>query len=230
MNNNKVQNESSPNRKRFWVLGAGKFGQIAAKRIHRFFPAAELTVVDKDPVLDSDGKVRIIRQEGVRWLLTMLEKECSVDIIVPAIPVHVAYDWMILKLMKSYHSEPMEIPESWLKQMPHASPGKVGQVFISHADFFCPDNCPEPKDRCTVTGKPRPMDLFRLLNHVDIDDALSIVLRSHQILPGVGGFYPEDLLAAYDTVVKNVHRPLFIATACRCHGVGNAVRLRKRSK
>jgi hypothetical protein len=112
--------------------------------------------------------------------------------------------------------------------MPHALRGNAGQAYVSHADFICPDNCPEPEKICTHTGKPRPLDLFRLLGNVDFDDVLPIVIRSHQLLPGVGGIYPADLLDALDIVRKNSHRPLMIATACRCHGVVDFMRLEKK--
>jgi hypothetical protein len=72
------------------------------------------------------------------------------------------------------------------------------------------------------------LDLFRLLGKVDFDDVLPIVIRSHQLLPGVGGIYPADLLDALDIVRRNSHRPLMIATACRCHGVVDFMRLEKK--
>ena len=113
--------------------------------------------------------------------------------------------------------------------MPNALRGKAGQAYVSHADFICPDNCPEPEKICTHTGKPRPMDLFRLLGTLDFEEALPIVIRSHQLLPGVGGIYPADLRAAMDTACRNSHRPMMIATACRCHGVVNFMRLEKKA-
>lgn len=227
MDNDKVQKESVMNKKNFWVLGAGRFGQIAVNRISRFLPEVRLTVVDKKPPSGTIGKVQVVREEGVHWLGATLNEASSVDMIVPAIPVHVAYEWIVCKVRDASAVEPIEIPKAWQQQMPHPISGKDGQVFVSHADFVCPDNCPEPKDRCTVTGMPRPKDLFRLLDDLDLDDALSIVVRSYQILPGVGGIYPKDLMKAYHSVLENVHRPLFIATACRCHGVGNAVVIKK---
>ena len=113
--------------------------------------------------------------------------------------------------------------------MPNAIRGKTGQAFVSHADFICPDNCPESEKICTHTGKSRPMDLFRLLGNLDFQDVVPIVLRSYQLLPGVGGIYPADLMSALDTACKNSHRPLMIATACRCHGVVDFIRLESKA-
>jgi hypothetical protein len=214
--------------KRFWILGSGQFGKIAISRILRAFPAADLTVVDKNPDDEIGHEIQVIHQDGIRWLWTLLGSQSLVDMIVPAIPVHVAYEWLVLAVEKRFDVEPINIPKSWQRQMPHPVSGKIGQVYMSHADFICPDNCPEPKDSCTVTKKPRPKDLFKLLQEVHMDDALPIIVRSHQILPGVGGLYADQLSKAFETAVENFQHPLFMATACKCHGVGNAFRLRRK--
>jgi hypothetical protein len=44
---------------------------------------------------------------------------------------------------------------------------------------------------------------------------MPIVVRSYQILPGVGGIYPEDLIQCFGHRTKKHQSPLFIATACR---------------
>lgn len=223
-----MEKERSHRRKRFWILGAGRFGKIAANRLSRAYPQAVLTVVDTDPEEEIGDGIRVVRQDGVRWLWNMLRSQAETDMIVPAIPIHVVYEWMKYAVQDAYAVAPMDIPESWKKQMPHPIRGKIGQIYTSHADFICPDNCPEPKDRCTVTKKPRPKDLFRLLREIHIGDACAIIVRSHQLLPGVGGLYPSDLSFVRETALKNARRPLFLATACRCHGVGNAFRLIKK--
>lgn len=211
--------------KRFWIIGAGRFGKIAVKRITKRIDGASITVVDKQFMAYDHAGITSIRQDGIQWLDTMLGPDAPVDMIVPAIPVHVAAAWLKHKNKKLYDIQPLPIPDSWLAPMPNALRGKVGQVYVSHADFICPDNCPEPEKICTHTGKPRPMDLFRLLARLGLEGVLPIVLRSHQLLPGVGGIYPSDLFKALDTVRTNPRRPLMIATACRCHGVVDFMRL-----
>jgi hypothetical protein len=213
------------NPKRFWIIGAGRFGRIAVERINRLIPAADITLVDQAPVLIGGARFTMVKAEGIAWLGAVLDQRSAVDMILPAIPVHVAAEWLVLKLSKNYDIHPIPIPNAWLKRMPHACRGKTGQAFVSHADFICPDNCPEPKEICAHTGKPRPMDLFRLLGDLDFDTVLPIVLRSHQLLPGVGGIYPPDLLHALDIAGQNNRRPLMVATACRCHGVVDFLRL-----
>jgi hypothetical protein len=229
MPNNKEQRESHKMPKRFWVIGAGHFGRIAVERINRLIPAADVTVVDQKPSITDREHVSVVTAEGIAWLAASLDQRSTVDMIVPAIPIHVAAEWLLLKLKRNYDIHPVRIPNSWLKRMPHARRGKIGQAFVSHADFICPDNCCEPKKICTYTGKPRRMDLFRLLEDLHWDAVIPIVLRSHQLLPGVGGIYPADLFTALDTAVENVEPFLMVATACRCHGVVDFVRLERKS-
>ncbi len=228
MTNDKVQSKNPARPTRFWILGAGRFGRLAVDRITRRFAGASITLIDTQPMTMDHAGISTVRQDGIRWLTRMLHPEAPVDYIVPAIPVHVAAEWLLQKYKKLYEIRPIPIPHAWLSQMPHALRGKTGQAYVSHADFICPDNCPEPQKICTHTGRPRPTDLFRLLAELDIDDVLTVVLRSHQLLPGVGGIHPADLLNALDTVRNNSQRPLMIATACRCHGVVDFMHLQKR--
>jgi hypothetical protein len=205
--------------RRFWVLGAGYFGSIALERILRRIPDATITVVDMEPRQIEDSRITTVTAEGIQWLDAMLDHQAPVDIIVPAIPVHVAAEWVKLNLLKTCQVQPADIPDAWLARMHNPVRGKTGQVYVSHADFICPDNCPEPQKKCTHTGKPRPEALYRLLQQLYFETFLPIVLRSHQLLAGVGGIYPSDLMTARDTARQNSHRPLMICTACSCHGV-----------
>ena len=229
MHNNKDQKDNPIKPTRFWIIGAGHFGRLAVERITRHISDAIISVVDKQPFTLAREGIVSFNQDGIGWLKDRLSHTSPVDMIVPAIPVHVAYAWLTLKLKNYFDIHSIHIPDSWLIQMPHAIRGTTGQAFVSHADFLCPDNCPEPENICTHTGKPRPMDLFRLLDNLDIEAVLPIVLRSHQLLPGVGGIYPADLMSALDTARKNSQRPLMIATACRCHGVVDFLRLEKKA-
>lgn len=229
MHNNKDQRHEVIIAKRFWIIGAGRFGQMAMERIARKIPHAVITVVDKRPALiDSDG-ITTINEDGIQWLNAMLDQDAKVDMIIPAVPVHVVSEWLKIKILDLFDIHTLEIPETWIARMPHATRGKVGQAFVSHADFLCPDSCAEPENICTHTGKPRPLDLFRLLGHVDDDDVFPIVIRSHQLLPGVGGILPADMISLTDTVFEHSHRPMMIATACRCHGVVDFMQLKNKS-
>lgn len=212
---------------RVWIIGAGRFGRLAVKRIRNRFKETNITIVDIDPgVMDITG-VTPVCEEGVGWLYRMLDENATVDIIAPVIPVHLAAAWLKRKLATRADVRAVPVPDDWLTMLPNPMRGETGQVFVSNADFICPDNCPEPEDRCTRTGKPRPMDLFRRLELLIIDDALPIVLRSHQLVPGIGGIYPTDLHSALSTAMQHPNRPLMICTACRCHGVVDVIRFRQ---
>lgn len=228
MHNNKAQGEKPQHTSRFWIIGGGRFGQMAVSRILRYFPKTTLTVVDRRPITTaSENNITLVRAEAIFWLAQQLIKDAPVDMLVPAVPEHVAAGWLGIHLENQFKLIPSPIPDEWLARMPNAMRGRCGRTFVSHADFICPDNCPEPKERCTHTGQTRPLDMFRLLARLELGDTLPIVLRSYQLLPGVGGIYPADLWQALDQARNNSHRPLMIATACRCHGVVDFLRLRK---
>lgn len=212
---------------RIWIIGAGHFGRLAVERLKDRFGEPHITIVDMDPGVMALGGVTPICEEGVGWLYRMLDEDAPVDIIAPVIPVHMAAAWLKQKLAHCGDVRTVPVPDAWLTLLPNPMRGETGQVFVSNADFMCPDNCPEPKGRCTHTGKPRPMDLFRRLERLNVDDALPIVLRSHQLVPGIGGIYPRDLYAALRTAMGHPDRPLMICTACRCHGVVDFIRLRQ---
>ena len=229
MQNNKPQRERPGQGQSFWVIGAGRFGSLAVARIRRRIPDARITVVDRRCDIQKAIGVTPVTADGVAWLYRHLERTSTVDLLIPAIPEHVTAAWLALHLEKVHGVTDLPIPEAWLAQMPHACRGARGQAYISHADFLCPDSCPEPKDHCTYTGRARPAELFRLIENLAIADGLPIVVRSYQLLPGVGGIRPADLWQALDTATQGAHRPLLIATACRCHGVVNLFRLRRKA-
>jgi hypothetical protein len=213
--------------RRFWILGAGRFGQLAVQRIRRCIPGAEIIVVDEQSVeLDAD---LLILTDGITWLSRNLTRTSPVDMVIPAIPVHVAAKWMQAQIVDSFDMQTIEPHASWISRLPHAISGGPGKYYVSHADFICPDNCPEPFGICTYTKKPRSMDLFRQLETLATAVLVPVVIRSHQLLPGVGGLLPKELYAALAKVQQHAEKSLMLATACRCHGVVDFFTLTGRS-
>ena len=205
--------------KKIWILGSGRFGYLSVERTVRNLPEARITVVDRDGSLKKKipPGVNFINGDGINWLVQFLERDSDVDLIIPAVPVHVAVQW--LKMMagaEGYEVLSAAIPESIVAKLPNIMKSGESTIYVSHADFYCPDNCGEPEKYCTITGKSRGEDMFRLL-----ENAGALVIRSHQLYPGVGGIYPADLWAMYDRVLQSAGEPepVYIATACRCHGV-----------
>jgi len=217
--------ERKDSMKNIWILGAGKFGRIACRRIVSHFPHSDVTVVDNMPEVHELTGVKTVFEDGVSWLVKKLKRKNSVDIIIPAIPLHVVMEWLKEKHAGKYHVSPWPLPPNYISQLPHPMSAGDSTVYVSHADFLCPDNCAEPKSICTYTGEKRAKDMFRLLQDMNVDGANSLVIRSYQLLPGVGGIYPQDLWNLLDRVETMDNEPLIIATACRCHGVVDGIYL-----
>jgi hypothetical protein len=113
------------------------------------------------------------------------------------------------------------VPNDLIAALPNPIKGKTGQLYISIADFKCPEDCLEPDEICTYTAEPRLMILHEFLKSIQLKDFKSVVIRSHQLAPGVGGYKPEALFEALKEI-KATRAPLMISTACSCHGVVDA--------
>jgi len=207
----------------FWIIGAGRFGTRAIRRLRGKRPDVRITVVDRDlnalQAVEGAG-VTPVRDEGASYLTVHMEGADSPDWIIPAAPVHLAFEWVRLKLGAGALRK-MPVPVEIEKRLPNPIRGSKGQLYVSYADFVCPDNCVEPFDRCTFTGKPRKGLLYRDLEYLFYDNFTPIVVRSHQLAPGVGGYRPEALRQSLARV-RAAHGPILFSTACLCHGVVHA--------
>ncbi len=212
----------------FWILGGGRFGSIAARRLRKKEPDAHIKIVDSDPevVRRSKEKVDTVAEDGIAFLARQLEGKSRPDWIVATIPVHVAFEW-ICSTLQGHEVLTLPVPENLFLLLPNSMWGKKGELYVSQADFLCPDNCPEPFDRCFVTGKPRKTEMYRNLEQLKLPGYRSIVIRSHQLAPGVGGYTPSALLNARKEVVEKEGRVL-LSTACRCQGVLHACEIREK--
>lgn len=162
--------------------------------------------------------------DGIRYLERHLINRRHPHWIIPAIPVHVAYGWIRAKLSSSRKPLSIPVPADLLGELPNPIKGSAGQLYISIADFKCPDDCSEPAEICTCTGKPRLMILHEYLKKIQCQDFKSIVIRSHQLAPGVGGYKPEELFKVLKKI-KRTQKPVLLSTACSCHGVMHAFKL-----
>ncbi|OQY12655.1 MAG: hypothetical protein B6I30_04450 [Desulfobacteraceae bacterium 4572_187] len=210
--------------KSIWILGAGKFGLKAAKILSRKNKKVELTVIEKNRELCRKTKInnaKTVCMDGIEYLDQNLKCIDYPDWIIPAIPVHVLYEWVRLKIKDDYILKTIPVPEEVVKVLPNVFKGKRFEIYMSIANFICPDNCPEPEELCTYTGKPRPFNLYKKLETIKYDHFRSVVVRSRQLSPGVGGYSPEALFHALD-VIKASAIPVLLSTACRCHGVMHA--------
>jgi len=211
----------------FWIIGGGKFGLRAARVLGKKHSAANLTIVEKKETvcrqLDRLG-FEAVCMDGIQYIELNLTDGPDPDWIVPAIPLHVAYEWIRSKLAKTHKVQKIPVPKDLVTTLPHPIETETGQLFISIADFKCPENCPEPDDICTYTGEPRRMVLHGFLKSIQRKDLNSVVIQSHQLAPGVGGYTPRALFAALNEI-KAAQGPIMLSTACSCHGVIDAFQL-----
>jgi hypothetical protein len=209
-----------------WIIGAGKFGLRAAKWLLKQDGQYSVTLVDQDKVSLEQARAlgcRVEAGDGIEFLKTRLTRENGPDWIVPAVPVHLAWEWCRLRV-DGDSLAPYPLPERIEAHLPNCMHGAGHDIYVSHADFLCPPNCNEPDDRCTKTGEPRKPDMFRLLAEVEFPGITPFVIQSVQLGPGVGGYRPKTLFDLLERI--EVHRgPCFVATACRCHGVVSGGRM-----
>lgn len=215
--------------KSIWIIGAGRFGLKAAKVLSRKYENAELTVIEKNSgVCHQIEKLgfKTVCMAGIEYLVQNFKGLDYPDWIIPAIPVHVAYEWIRAKIGTSYILKTIPFSQEMKIILPNVFEGKRGENYLSIANFICPDNCPEPKDICTHTGKSRPFTLYKKLESIKYDHFRSVVVRSRQLSPGVGGYSPEALYDALD-LIKSSTTPVLLSTSCKCHGVMHAFKLEK---
>ena len=139
--------------KRILIIGAGHFGQKAVKVLSRMDPGADITVVDRNQNNLAHLVVKTVCGDGIAHLCRKLSVEDPVDWIIPAIPIHVAYEWLRIDLKNSYAIKRVPVPASVVKMLPHPIYGHNDAVYMSNADFFCPEDCSEPEGVCSFTGK-----------------------------------------------------------------------------
>jgi hypothetical protein len=156
--------------------------------------------------------------DGIEYLECNLSNEAYPDWIVPAIPLHVAFEWIRIKLSKTRTTKKIPAPQDLIAELPNPIAAETGRLYTSIADFECPENCPEPDKICTHTGKPRPLVLHEFLKSNQPKGLKAVVIRSHQLAPGVGGYTPRDLFAALNEI-EAARGPVSLSTACSCHGI-----------
>ena len=206
-----------------WVLGGGKFGRRAAKLLGRTIPAPTIVMIEQQSVLDLPSDIELVCADGVDWMVEHFTPDSLVNKIIPAIPIHLAVEWLKQKLSsEGFVLHSVEIPEKLVHHFPHPIRLNASKIVMSHADFICPENCAEPDKICSYTQQLRPPSLHNLLKTMDCSDFTPLIVRSRQFAPGVGGFYPEDLwnLLARARVLPGI--PMLVGTACKCHGVVDA--------
>jgi hypothetical protein len=206
--------------RKVWILGAGHFGQIAARRLLRRAPEASLLVVDTQ-------RERLGELEASLGLATLAEDAMSFlqrqplsddQWIIPAIPIHVALRWLVSALEGKGRASIVPVPTEVDALVPNPYRVACGTLYASYASFRCPDACSEPDRLCTHTHQPRLGNLFEHLAALQLPGVAVEVIRSWQLAPGVGGYPGIQLREVLQRLEQRPGRFL-IATSCRCHAV-----------
>jgi len=216
-----------------WIIGAGHFGLRAVQKLSECQKKRHFVIADINPENLEKGKGEnrlLVQTDGVDFLnkhlcLPSQSQFPQPDWIIPALPVHLAAEWS-LRCFGSDRLCRIPLPAEIDRFLPNPIRGSSGDIYVSHATFICPEDCAEPRDICTVTQKPRKQNMFEILsflsqcNFVSVNNMgfQSLVIRSHQLGTGVGGYRPEQLFNLLAQIEK-ADNNILISTACRCHGV-----------
>jgi hypothetical protein len=217
---------------RYLILGAGRFGRLALTRLAGQDRAAAFLVVDHDP--EALAAAQELGVKGVKWvqaeaggfLAGHLDDDAPWDWLIPMAPVHLA--WVALRPgpLSEAAWETLPVPESVGRGLPLVMRGGHGELYLSRAAHLCPDDCAEPDSLCPVSGDSREVPLYEELAAMELPGFAIKVIPSRQLAPGVGG-YPPRRLARLALEVAGLTGNLLVATACRCHGVVQALRRRR---
>lgn len=212
---------------RILVLGAGHFGYAASERLSRRYAETQFLVIDsrEEKLLRIEKEIELPVLAGEAMDFINSNPVADDTWIVPAVPIHVAFLWLLNKLKQGRDADPIDVPESTDDKVPNPFRLNRKTLYTSYATFVCPDVCSEPDEVCTFTGKPRQGNLFEDLRRVELPGFATVVVRSWQLAPGVGGYPGSSLASAFHQVSRKPGRYL-VATSCRCHGVIDACRWR----
>jgi len=208
----------------YLIIGCGHFGNRAAEKLTQRSSRSKIIVVDKKE--NALQKVSHLPVEtavcnGIIYLSQFLSEGQKADFIIPAVPLHLAFEF-ILSQTKPLGGKRRRVPP--LSDLPNPMKGKTGDLYTSLANFLCSEDCPEPARYCTATGKRRGKPLYQILR--DLKEPLeSRVIQSQQLAHGVGGFRPRALINLLKDIKekKDSGQTFLISTASRCHGVTSAL-------
>jgi hypothetical protein len=215
----------------YLIVGSGRFGSRAAKKLLEKNPRSKIIVVDQSKrALERISRFPVELEvcEGTLYVEKFLLSGRKVDYIIPSVPFHLAFEF-VLSQLKSRGGKRAKVPP--LSALPNSMIGKTGDLYTSLASFLCPEDCPEPSQYCTITKQRRPRPLYQILG--DLKGPFeSRVIRSRQLAPGVGGYSPIALLDLLEIIKKRMEprRTILISTSCRCHGVTSALSFSRNKK
>jgi hypothetical protein len=205
---------------RIFIVGFGKVGRDILPKVHRLWPKSQVWIIDRNPeALKRNRTIHgpAVLADGPQFLTRYQEWIRDEDWIIPALPIHLASQWLALNLKKSFKPRFISPDPRLGAGLPYCMVLGTG-LLASYADFVCPDQCPAPLRYCFKTREKRTVPLWKFLkNHESFRGTLRVI-ESRQMAPGMGG-YPFRELRSLLKLAYTVGPPFFVATACRCHGV-----------
>lgn len=203
-----------------WIIGVGRFGQIAFQRLSEAGKMRQFVLVDplEENLLTCKGPTtRHVISDGIKFIERHLKNSHKPDWIIPALPIHLAAEWFLMHLGPN-RLRRIDLPPELGILVPNPIRGPEGNLYVSHADFKCPEDCDEPRDICTITRKDRKQNMFALLGNLDLEPYEALCIQSHQLGRGIGGYRSEQLIELMEKV-DQTRGMILLSTACRCHGV-----------
>ena len=163
-----------------WIIGVGRFGYIAFQRLLESGKDRQFVLVDpaEEKLRRCKGANSTLEiSDGIEFLETHLEKDRKPDWIIPALPLHLAAEWLLLHLGPA-RLKRIPLPSGLAKLVPNPFHGPEGNLYVSHADFRCPKDCDELRDICTVTGKSRKQNMYDFLGGLCLEPFKLLNIRS----------------------------------------------------
>ncbi len=150
---------------RVFVVGFGKFGQMAIPKIQQRWPLAKIWIIDQSPENLAQGRdmaaIKVL-EEGGAFLWEFQDRLRSGDWIIPAVPFHLAGDWLRRILGREHPVRRIKPPKMLGAGLPFLLRLK-SDLYVSLADFECPENCPSPRGFCFRTREKRTLRLWEIL-------------------------------------------------------------------
>ena len=226
------------------VAGGGELGSQAARATLR--EGRQVTVIDKDEGCEAAARShRVIRSVddhepggGIELLIgdafpsvLALMRRTKVDLLVPAVPGHLAGRLVMLYLMGQ--GQDLEPAPQLLRSMASVIPSHLihledpesGLLATSYmVSGRCRPGCEQPS-RCPDTGEVRERPMYELLR-----EAMAWTVSRHEVLVpetmgGVGCLRGEQVKALMESAGRLRKGQTFgVATSCRCHGIVNLFR------
>ena len=123
-----------------WIIGVGQFGYIAFQRLSQAVKDRHFVLVDpvEEHLLKCKGPTATLEvSDGVEFLESYLNKGHQPDWIIPALPVHLAAEWLLLHLGPE-RLRRIPLPSELDVLVPNPIRGPEGNLYVSHADFQMP--------------------------------------------------------------------------------------------